>query len=102
MDSGDKATNKAMSAAYKYACMQAFCIPTEGDNDADAKTHEVAADPIVDTEKAADIDLLLAQKAVDKSAFLKYFKITDVRQLKLKDYESAKTMLGLKADKVAA
>lgn len=43
MDSGDKATNKAMSAAYKYACMQAFCIPTEGDNDADATTHTVAA-----------------------------------------------------------
>lgn len=43
MDSGDKATNKAMSAAYKYACMQAFAIPTEGDNDADASTHQVAA-----------------------------------------------------------
>lgn len=42
MDSGDKATNKAMSAAYKYAAFQAFCIPTEGDNDADATTHEVA------------------------------------------------------------
>jgi hypothetical protein len=42
MDSGDKASNKAMSAAYKYAAMQAFCIPTEGDNDADATTHEVA------------------------------------------------------------
>lgn len=41
MDSGDKATNKAMSAAYKYACMQAFAIPTEGDNDADAHTHQV-------------------------------------------------------------
>lgn len=40
MDSGDKASNKAMSAAYKYACMEAFCIPTEGDNDADATTHE--------------------------------------------------------------
>jgi hypothetical protein len=39
MDSGDKATNKAMSAAYKYAAMQAFCIPTEGDNDADSSTH---------------------------------------------------------------
>ena len=38
MDSGDKATNKAMSAAYKYACMQSFCIPTEGDNDADSTT----------------------------------------------------------------
>ena len=41
MDSGDKATNKAMSAAYKYACIQTFCIPTEGDNDADSTTHEV-------------------------------------------------------------
>jgi hypothetical protein len=42
MDRGDKATNKAMSAAYKYAAFQAFAIPTEGDNDADAVTHEVA------------------------------------------------------------
>jgi len=42
MDSGDKATNKAMSAAYKYAAFQAFAIPTEGDNDADAYTHDVA------------------------------------------------------------
>lgn len=41
MDSGDKSSNKAMSAAFKYACFQAFCIPTEGDNDADANTHEV-------------------------------------------------------------
>jgi hypothetical protein len=39
MDSADKATNKAMSAAYKYAAFQTFCIPTEGDNDADAQTH---------------------------------------------------------------
>jgi hypothetical protein len=42
MDSGDKATNKAMSAAYKYMAMQEFCIPTEGDNDADATTHKLA------------------------------------------------------------
>jgi len=41
MDSGDKATNKAMSAAYKYAAFQAFSIPTESDNDADAVTHVV-------------------------------------------------------------
>lgn len=43
MDSGDKATNKAMSAAYKYAAMQTFCIPTEGDHDTENQTHEVAA-----------------------------------------------------------
>lgn len=43
MDSGDKATNKAMSAAYKYAALQTFCIPTEADNDPDAHTHSVVA-----------------------------------------------------------
>lgn len=42
-DSGDKSMNKAMSAAYKYAAFQTFAIPTEGDNDADAQTHTLAA-----------------------------------------------------------
>jgi len=43
MDTADKATNKAMSAAYKYAAFQAFAIPTEGNEDADAVTPEPAA-----------------------------------------------------------
>jgi len=42
MDSGDKSSNKAMSAALKYCYFQVFCIPTEGDNDADASTYELA------------------------------------------------------------
>ena len=46
MDSGDKATNKAMSAAYKYAAFMTFAIPTEGDNDADASTHEVVREKV--------------------------------------------------------
>ena len=29
MDSGDKASNKAMAVAFKYACFQLLCIPTE-------------------------------------------------------------------------
>lgn len=53
MDSGDKATNKAMSAAYKYMAMQTFCIPTEGDNDADQTTHEVAHEPRKPTQNAS-------------------------------------------------
>lgn len=40
MDSGDKATNKAMSIAFKYACFQVFCIPTEEMKDPDAECHE--------------------------------------------------------------
>jgi hypothetical protein len=42
MDSADKASNKAMSTAYKYALMQLFCIPTEDVKDAEYQTHEVA------------------------------------------------------------
>lgn len=38
MDSGDKATNKAMVIAFKYACFQVFCIPTEEMKDPDEET----------------------------------------------------------------
>ena len=38
MDSGDKASNKAMSVAMKYAMFQVFCIPTEEMADPDADT----------------------------------------------------------------
>jgi hypothetical protein len=29
MDSADKSSNKAMAVAFKYACFQVFCVPTE-------------------------------------------------------------------------
>jgi hypothetical protein len=38
MDSGDKASNKAMSVAMKYAMFQLFCIPTEEMVDPDSET----------------------------------------------------------------
>lgn len=41
MDSGDKATNKAMSIAFKYACFQVFCIATEEMQDPDGEKHEL-------------------------------------------------------------
>lgn len=42
MDSGDKSTNKAMSAALKYAFFQTFTIPLEEADDTDKTTHELA------------------------------------------------------------
>ena len=38
MDSADKSSNKALSAAYKYACFQVLSIPTEEMPDADQNT----------------------------------------------------------------
>lgn len=53
MDSADKATNKAMSAAMKYACLMVFQIPTEGDNDADA--HHIEKAPL-ERQLAASVE----------------------------------------------
>ena len=49
MDSGDKATNKAMSIAYKYGAFQAFCIPTEA-QDPDAVCHDVSSNRKTESE----------------------------------------------------
>lgn len=45
MDSGDKASNKALSVALKYALLQVFCIPTEDEKDPDAEAQEVKSNP---------------------------------------------------------
>ena len=73
MDTGDKATNKAMSIAFKYACFQVFCIPTEEMVDPDAETHEVApkaktAQPRQDMpdEEKAKIETIAKQKIDEK------------------------------------
>lgn len=40
-DSGDKSTNKAMSAAHKYALIQIFSIPTDEEKDPDSESHDL-------------------------------------------------------------
>lgn len=55
MDSGDKASNKAMSIAFKYACFQVFCIPTEEMKDPDAECHEVKPKVKPTTPKVEDV-----------------------------------------------
>lgn len=41
MDSGDKASNKAMSVAHKYAFIQAFSIPTVEPKDPENDSHDI-------------------------------------------------------------
>lgn len=74
MDSADKATNKAMSAAYKYAAFQAFAIPTEGDNDADGTTHDSKPAAITDKDRAAADDFANAIREADESGLVKLGK----------------------------
>jgi hypothetical protein len=100
MDSADKATNKAMSAAYKYSVMQSFAIPTEGSNDADETTPEVApgltehvvADYLSDIAGAGDMDELknvftaavaLAKQGGDAAAVKRFIAGKEARKNEL-------------------
>lgn len=85
MDSGDKASNKAMTIAMKYAMFQVFCIPTDAEDDPDKTTPEPSR-PINNTPqnnetrkaskeqikilsdnyKGANLDNLLKAYAVEK------------------------------------
>lgn len=47
LDSGDKATNKALSAALKYALIQTFSIPTEDMAEADLESPEIGSSVVV-------------------------------------------------------
>jgi hypothetical protein len=42
IDRGDKATNKAFTAALKYMLIQVFCIAVEGQDDADKESPELS------------------------------------------------------------
>lgn len=103
MDSADKATNKAMSAAYKYAAMQAFCIPTEGDNDADAHHHEPAPrqQSFITPQQQANIEALATEVGANMAAFLTYYKLQSLNQMPADWYGHAVAALEKKRQKAA-
>jgi len=65
MDSGDKASNKALAVAHKYALLQILCVPTQENLDPDAESPEVApkteapkTSPITEQITALDAQLV--------------------------------------------
>ena len=80
-DSGDKGYNKAMSIAFKYACFQVFCIPTEEMKEADPDGHtpEDSAPQYVDEMKQKALLSLATKKG-------KEFK-DDITKLTLADWK---------------
>lgn len=96
MDSGDKATNKAMASAYKYMCFQAFCIPIQGqgEDDADKITHIVEVEGV----DSAKMELLIqAMEMVRNNKEMTEFKeknkeiFAGLTEKEAKLYEDAKT-----------
>ena len=91
MDSGDKATNKAMSVAFKYACFQTFCIPTENlidDPDVDADTPEPNRKNSSNNQSKKDLDNLrnelsneLVRTGYTWSSVIKTYKVDGAEHL---------------------
>lgn len=112
MDSGDKATNKAMSIAFKYACFQVFCIPTEEMVDPDAECHEVkpkakkaaepAASPDLDGAPAAKISVKevaeLMQDMETNKVYIEtirdLYKVKDLEDLTFKQFDNIRSNWG--------
>lgn len=97
MDSGDKATNKAMSIAFKYACFQVFCIPTEEMVDPDAECHEVEKkkpEPIKPTLMTSEQRVALLKEmtrtGMNMDGLLKWAKVKSIDELTSVQFE--KTM----------
>lgn len=66
LDSGDKATNKALSAALKYALIQTFSIPTEDMAEGDFDSLEIK--PSVNLEEMKKTEMETEKK---KTTFFK-------------------------------
>lgn len=96
MDSGDKATNKAMAIAMKYALFQVFCIPTEEMKDPDSespeesqKKEEAELEELVTDTQAKTIYAIMKQKGLDVEKQLQSnYGISNTNELTKRQYAS--------------
>ena len=93
MDSGDKATNKAMAIAMKYALFQVFCIPTEEMKDPDSETPEESTKKeeleLVTEQQAKTVYAIMTQKGLDVVKELqKNYQISNTKDLTKEQYVS--------------
>lgn len=104
MDSGDKATNKAISAAFKYACMQVFCIPTEERQDAGEKQDTgryIPEERRIGQAQADELMQELKRTGVGLGSLLRSYGLPDLRLMTFTQYEDAIKQLRGMADKPA-
>lgn len=97
MDSGDKATNKAMAIAMKYALFQVFCIPTEEMKDPDGETPEGSKpkNQLISAEDAKRLQEIMENKGLNVQALLqKNYSLNSTAELNSEQY--AKIMIAIK------
>lgn len=98
MDSGDKATNKALSVGFKYACFQVFCIPTEEMIDSEVDSPEPVPKKAqkITVAHAKEIKDGLEETNSNVEAFLSLFQVKSVDSMSEAMYPKAIEMLNKK------
>lgn len=90
MDSGDKATNKAMAIGFKYACFQVFCIPTEEMKDPDGDSPQLAGeDPgkkKIDAVKKQSLMAMIEKTGTQPDEILRFLKLDSFDDMTVEDY----------------
>lgn len=119
MDSGDKATNKAMAIAFKYACFQLFCIPTEEmvkedarPVDPDGESHELVARGREEQKKKAENQLKklteaqintllneLARTGIGWRSVCANYKVEQLSHMNIEQFKDAMNTLRARPDK---
>lgn len=80
IDSGDKATGKAMTYSDKYSLLKAYKIATGDDPDKDASPEKGYRQP-QDTNLINEFERLVIETESDKQEIYKYFKVNDITDL---------------------
>ncbi len=99
MDSGDKATNKAMSVAFKYACFQVFCIPTEDMTDPDAETPPPSV-PVISVQQIEELKKEMMRTGVTAKTVLQMAKIATIEEMNLPTFEVIMKKFSKTPDKI--
>ena len=99
MDSGDKATNKAMAIAMKYALFQVFCIPTDEMKDPDEETppENANSNRLLTPEEAKVLTDIFQRKNINmESSLQQNYGITSPTELTLAQRNKILKALGEK------
>lgn len=97
MDSGDKATNKAMAIAMKYALFQVFCIPTEEMIDPDSES-PTESEPLINSTIESSLRDLISNNHITTESVtwaLAYFKHKKLNELKVSEINDFKKQIGV-------
>ena len=103
MDSGDKATNKAMAIAFKYACFQVFCIPTEEmkepDDDTPPESTEGYQDKLITEIDVKAVKSKIKKKGLSEASILEYNKVDSFEKLLFSQFNTSMKLLDNYPDK---